>query len=120
MELHYNGFTQLDNVREFIFCGVSPGKETRIILVTVDLSLFAKYHVGLQEAPLLCQQRLRSELLALSSAQSALQRELCENDISAFAADRDLQREKRTHGREKRKHAWSRKSRGSKTGRVLP
>ncbi len=102
MELHYNGFTQLDNVREFIFHGVSPGEETKIILVAADLSLFAKHHVALQEGPLLCQRKLSSELPTLSSAQSVLPRELCENDISAFAADREREREKRTLGRKKR------------------
>jgi hypothetical protein len=120
MELRYSGFTQLNNVRKFIFRGIAAGEKAKIFLVTVDLTLFAKHDVRLQEGPLLCQWKLSSDLRALSLAQSRLQRQLCENDISAFAADRDLQREKKLHGREKRKHRRSHKSSGSKIGRVRP
>ena len=101
MQFQYNGFIQLDEVREFIFHGVCSGQATKIILVTADLSIFRKYHVGLQEGPLLCLRKLSLESATLASnSQSLLQRKLCEEDICAFAADRENQRTKKsTHRR---------------------
>lgn len=67
MQFHYNGFTQLDEIREFIFHGVCLGQERKIILVTADLSIFRKYNVGLQEGPLLCLRKLSLESATLVS-----------------------------------------------------
>jgi hypothetical protein len=101
MQFHYNGFTQLDEIREFIFHGACLGQERKIILVTADLSIFRKYNVGLQEGPLLCLRKLSLESATLvSNSQSLLQRKLCEDDICAFAAEREHQRTKKsTHRR---------------------
>ena len=100
MQIQYNGFTQLNNVREFIFHCVSPGQENRIILVTADLSLFSKYHLGLQEGPLLCLRKLSCERDALTSVEQRLShRELSDADVCSFAAGLECQRKKRAHRR---------------------
>jgi len=99
MQIKYNGFTQLDNVREFIFHCVSPRQENKIIVVTADLSLFRKYHLGLQEGPLLCLRKLICECDALSSVEQLSHRELSEADLCSFAAGLECQRKKRVHRR---------------------
>jgi hypothetical protein len=100
MQIQYNGFTHLNNVREFIFHCVSPGQENKIILVTADLSLFSKYHVRLQEGPLLCLRKLTCESVALASVEQSLShRELSEDDVCCFVADLEYQRKTKTHKR---------------------
>ena len=97
MDLRYDGFTQSDDVREFIFRDVGSGKEAKTIFVTVLLPLFRKYHIGLQEGPLLCLQKLSPESADLASTpQSVLRRELCEDEIRAFAVDRQHPSEKKS------------------------
>ena len=100
MQIQYNGFTQLNNVREFNFQFVSPGQENRTILVTADLSLFSKYHLGLQEGPLLCLRKLSCECYALASVEQRLSHcELSDADVCSFAAGLECQKKKKTHRR---------------------
>jgi hypothetical protein len=103
MDLRYNGFTQSDGVREFIFRGLSSGHEAKTIFVTVHLPLFRKYHIGLQEGPLLCLQKLTPESADLASTPlNILRRELCEDEIRAFAVEREHRREKKASRRRSR------------------
>jgi len=52
--LRYLGFEQAQNVRAYRFERLLPGEETTTLLVTADMTLFARYHVALQEGPGLC------------------------------------------------------------------
>lgn len=47
MQLLYQGFEQVKNVREYIFHGVAPGEETRVFVVRTDIGLFLEFHLGL-------------------------------------------------------------------------
>jgi hypothetical protein len=61
--LQYLGFTHDGNVRIYRFRRVARGEEAREFIVNVDLALFAKHHVSLQEGPALSLQRLSSEAI---------------------------------------------------------
>jgi cold shock CspA family protein len=52
--LRYLGFEQAQNVRAYRFERLLPGEETTTLLVSADMTLFARYHVALQEGPGLC------------------------------------------------------------------
>jgi hypothetical protein len=52
--VRYLGFEQAQNVRAYRFERLLPGEETTTLLVTADMSLFARHHVALQEGPSLC------------------------------------------------------------------
>ncbi len=52
--LQYMGFGQTGTVRAYRFRRISRGEKTREYIVNADLTLFAKYHVGIQEGPALC------------------------------------------------------------------
>ena len=52
--LRYLGFEQAQNVRAYRFERLLPGEETTTLLVSADMTLFARHHVALQEGPGLC------------------------------------------------------------------
>jgi cold shock CspA family protein len=52
--LRYLGFEQAQNVRDYRFERLLPGEETTTLLVSADMTLFARHHVALQEGPGLC------------------------------------------------------------------
>jgi hypothetical protein len=62
MDFRYDGFHQLSNIREFIFRLEERGADPKMISVLADMSLFAKYHLAVQDGPLLCLRKLSAEL----------------------------------------------------------
>jgi len=65
--LRYVGFDQAASIRSYKFERASlGGEETETFVVTTDLTLFAKHHIGIQEGPALCLQLLTAELAAAS------------------------------------------------------
>lgn len=54
MELRYMGFAQNQNTRVYKFDCIAKGESTTHFVVTADLSLFLKHHIGIQEGPALC------------------------------------------------------------------
>jgi len=52
--LQYMGFDQNGSIRAYRFKRVLHGEETREYVVTADMALFVKHHVGIQEGPALC------------------------------------------------------------------
>jgi cold shock CspA family protein len=87
--LRYMGFEQTDSIRAYMFERVSPGETTRGYLVTTDLALFVKHHVGIQEGPALCLRLLMEELAAADeAAQPPWRRSLTDEDMLAHVASR--------------------------------
>jgi cold shock CspA family protein len=82
IQLRYVGFDQSGFVRTFRFQGVISGEQTRDYVVTGDVRLFQKYHVGIQEGPALCVQLLLAQL--------ELSHELHSNLASAVLGDKDF------------------------------
>ena len=74
------------NVRIFRFRRVSRGEEAREFIVNVDLALFAKHHVSLQEGPALSLQCLSSE--ADEAVATPLLRCLTDVEMLAYVAGR--------------------------------
>ena len=71
MQLQYMGFTQSGNVREYVFHRVAHGEDTKVFLVSTDMALFLKHHVGVQDGPVLCLRWLSAKLEAADPAQDA-------------------------------------------------
>jgi hypothetical protein len=84
MELRYQGFDHQANKRVYRFDGLAKGEPTVQFVVTVDLALFARHHIGIQEGPSLCARKLAANL-ALSSDR---EHELTNDDLQAFAQAR--------------------------------
>jgi len=80
----YSGFDQPQNVRHYRFSSVMRGEPAKTFTVSVDLALFLKHHVGIQEAPALCLKKLgRADPEA-----ARVQQELTDGDLAAYASDR--------------------------------
>jgi hypothetical protein len=86
--LRYLGFDQAQNVRAYRFERLLPGEETTTMLVSADMTLFAKHHVALQEGPGLCLHLLLAAEpdAALPIAPPQAGRTLTEEDMLAHLA----------------------------------
>ena len=91
MQLRYLGFDQLENARAYRFGVIGRSEDDRQFVITVDLGLFRKYGVAIQEGPSLCAQKLAADLEGLHDGAH----ELTMNDLQAFVsrrADEDARR----------------------------
>jgi hypothetical protein len=84
MELRYMGFDQSRNLRVYKFGSSAPNTPASRFVVSVDLSLFLKHHIHIQEGPTLCAQKLTADL----EAQHEGDHELTNEDLVAYVADR--------------------------------
>jgi hypothetical protein len=78
------GFDQAQNIREYKFDGVVEGEATRHFVVSADLVLFVKHHVGIQEGPSLCLRKLSADLERLQQ----LHHQLTNDDLLAYVSAR--------------------------------
>ena len=99
-QLRYMGFNQAKNIRKYKFDGVAKDETATHFVVSADLALFVRYHVGLQEGPSLCLKKLS----AVPEALQQLPHELTSGDLAAHvsaqvaaAAERKTRRKRRTH-----------------------
>jgi hypothetical protein len=92
------GFNQVKNIREYKFDGVAEDVTTTHFVVSADLALFVRYHVGLQEGPALCLKKLSADLEPLQQ----LPHELTGGDLAAYASTQAAAAERKT--RRKRRH----------------
>ncbi|HLJ18278.1 MAG TPA: hypothetical protein VKV15_27555 [Bryobacteraceae bacterium] len=60
MHFTFTGFHQTNNIRQFQFEALAPDRTRSTFLVHADLTLLRKYHISLQDAPLLCLQLLET------------------------------------------------------------
>ena len=87
MRLQYMGFEQVKNIREYLFHGIAAGEETKIFVVTTDVALFLKHHVGMQEGPALCWRKLEAELGTVEPAEPPPRRQaLTDRDLYGYNA----------------------------------
>jgi hypothetical protein len=83
-QLLYSGFDQPKNIRHYKFSVTAQGKAVKHFTVSVDMALFLKYHIGIQEAPALCLQKLsRTDLQA-----PQVEHELTDEDLASYVSDR--------------------------------
>lgn len=91
MELRYMGFEQKHGARSYRFDGVTRGAPTVQYVITADLALFLKHHVGIQEGPNLCARKLATDLAQLQAGEHVLTNE----DLLEYARARDEAEERR-------------------------
>jgi|SRR5271169_6044979 len=101
-QLRYMGFNQAKNIRVYKFDGVAEDETPTHFVVNADLALFFRYHVALQEGPVLCLKKLSADLEMLRH----LPHELTDGDLAdhvsaqaAAAAKRITKRKRRRAGR---------------------
>jgi cold shock CspA family protein len=90
--LRYVGFRQAGCLREYKFERIKPGEPTETLVVTVDMALFRKHRVGIQEGPGLCLRALETEPVA-----AGLQQALTDRHMLAYLASRPAPRPKPRH-----------------------
>lgn len=84
MVLRYIGFDQAQNTRVYKFDGGAEDKSSTRFAVSIDMALFLRHHVGIQEGPTLCAQKLTADF----EAQHRGEHELTNEDLAAHAAER--------------------------------
>jgi cold shock CspA family protein len=95
--LRYIGFEHRGRVRIYRFERYLPGEAKRTFTVDVDLALFTKHHVGIQEGPALCLHLLEAEQhLADEAGRTVSQCSLTDREMLAYLASRPVPRPK--HG----------------------
>lgn len=95
--LRYIGFEHRGGVRIYRFERYLPGEAKRTFTVDVDLALFTKHHVGIQEGPALCLHLLEAEQhLADEAGRTASRCSLTDREMLAYLASRPVPRAK--HG----------------------
>jgi hypothetical protein len=85
MEIRYLGFDQSQNARAYRFDVVVKGEATRHFIVTADLALFRTHHIGIQEGPQLCAQKLTVDLETSADGMH----ELTTEDLRKYAQARE-------------------------------
>jgi hypothetical protein len=95
MSLRYLGFEQTKNARAYRFDVVAQGEATREFVVTVDLGLFRKHGVGIQEGPSLCSHKLLTDLK--TSTEGA--HELTTEDLRVYAEARAIEEARKMEAR---------------------
>src|SRR5713226_431749 len=89
--LRYVGFDQTKGIRTYRFERTAIGEETETFVVTTDMALFTKHHIGIQEGPALCLHLLVAELEAAGGANGVrLQCTLSERHMQAYLASRPV------------------------------
>ena len=83
-EIRYWGFEQTDNIRTYKFQAWQTGEENQEAIVTVDLSLFHKHGITLQEGPALCLRLVQAELQQPSPGESVWKRALTDKELLAY------------------------------------
>lgn len=94
-EIRYTGFEQTNNIRTYKFQAWQTGEENQEAIVTVDLALFRKHRITLQEGPALCLRIVRDELQQTGSAEVVWKRALSDKEMLAHLASRAVSTRKR-------------------------
>ncbi len=94
-DLRYAGFHHTAGVRVYHFNLLTIG-QTVDHAVTLDLNLLVKHHIGVQEVPVLCANKLTADL---KSDPGSLVHQLDDNDLRQFAAARAAALERKSAAR---------------------
>jgi hypothetical protein len=86
MELRYLGFQQRQSARAYQFEVVKKGETSKRFTVTVEMGLFLKHRVGIQEGPALSANKLVADLEKSLEGEH----ELTSDDLHAHASARAL------------------------------
>jgi len=87
----YAGFDQQGNVRAYHFQRMAAGEEKQTITVDIDLDLFKRHHVVIQEGPAICLRLLTAELDVVGEpASPLLARSVTEQYMLAYLASKPI------------------------------
>lgn len=90
MNFVYQGFTHDGPIRAFVFHGVEHAKTAAVFSIEVDLPLFARNRVAMQDAPMFCLQMLTN---AFAAGATALEKfghyRVVEADLRSLLVDRE-------------------------------
>jgi hypothetical protein len=90
MRFLYQGFTHKDGARSFIFQGISEQKVETIFSIRVNLLLFARNKMAIQDGPGFCLNLLTSACASTPDALEKLhQYQVLEADLLPILADRE-------------------------------
>jgi hypothetical protein len=95
VELRYMGFDQALNRRVYKFDFRADDKSTTRFVVSVDMVLFLRHRVGIQEGPALCAQKLTADVVASRAGEH----ELTNDDLLAYVAERSAAEVRRAESR---------------------
>ena len=95
MELRYMGFDQTQNQRLYKFDHNTKGQPTARFVVSVDIALFLKHHIGIQEGPALSGQKLNADL----EADRQDTHQLTDDDLLVYVAGRSAKEAQRIAAR---------------------
>lgn len=98
MELRYMGFDQAQNTREYRFDGIAAGEIVKHFVISVDVALFVKHRVGMQEGPSLCLRKLSADL----EAPARLCHQLTNDDLGVYASALAAAAERKASSRKSR------------------
>ena len=87
--LRYMGFNQTTSIRAYKFERVETGVETLSFIITVDVALFTKHRIGIQEGPSLCMSLLAGEL-ETPDVVGGMRNRLEESDVLSYLASRPV------------------------------
>jgi cold shock CspA family protein len=94
--IRYVGFEQTGNVRKYNFERLTPREETIRAVVSVDMALFLKHHIGIQDGPMLCLRLVMAELdSSNASGEAPFRRSLTDHDMQYHLASRPTPEKKR-------------------------
>lgn len=94
-EVRYRGFEQTKNIRSYKFQTWQSGEENQEAVVTVDLELFRKHGITLQEGPALCLKLVQTEAQQPGSGETVWKRALTDHEMLTHLALRATKTKKR-------------------------
>jgi hypothetical protein len=95
-EIRYQGFEQTRNIRSYKFQAWRSGEENEEAIVTVDLALFRKHGIGIQEGPGICLRLVEAEFQESSVIDSTVwKRELTAKELEAHISTRSIPKNSR-------------------------
>lgn len=89
-ELRYMGFESQGDARIYRFERLSRGEDKQTFALKIDMLLFRKYHVTIQEGPALCLWLLGTELKMEAASQLQLPGAITDQYMSAWVATKPL------------------------------
>jgi hypothetical protein len=95
MELRYLGFEQTSTARVYSFDSIVAGRPAVRYAISVQMALFLKHHVGIQEGPSLCARKLA----AADGTETFNDHELTNEDLLAYVGERTAAEERKAAAR---------------------
>ena len=95
-EIRYLGFEQTDNIRSYKFQAWNPHEENQEAIVTVDIVLFRRHGIGIQEGPAISLELVKAAFLESGETKASVwRRALTDDEMHAYLASQPASRKSR-------------------------